>query len=137
MLDNYTPAALVEDARALKLAFPHVLVEASGVRGSREGWGQGRRVRLSSGTFASSNQAAQLRRDPPPARRPRTHPTPPTLRAAQGIRRDTIGAFFSPHVDVVSVGALTQGYATADFSLKLLRGAGLAAVAAVVAGAKT
>ena len=32
MLDNYTPAALVEDARALKHAYPHVLVEASGVR---------------------------------------------------------------------------------------------------------
>lgn len=52
----------------------------------------------------------------------------------QGIRSDTISAFFSPHVDVVSVGALTQGYATADFSLKMDAGAGSAAIAAVVAG---
>ena len=49
-------------------------------------------------------------------------------------RNAAASAFFCPHVDVVSVGALTQGYATADFSLKLLRGAGLAAVAAVVGG---
>ena len=31
MLDNYTPAALAIDAAALKVLFPHVLVEASGV----------------------------------------------------------------------------------------------------------
>jgi nicotinate-nucleotide pyrophosphorylase (carboxylating) len=33
MLDNYSPAALAEDARKLKEKFPHVLVEASGVSG--------------------------------------------------------------------------------------------------------
>ena len=32
MLDNYSPIALIEDARQLKAANPHVLVEASGVR---------------------------------------------------------------------------------------------------------
>ena len=30
MLDNYQPAKLKEDAKALKEKFPHVLIEASG-----------------------------------------------------------------------------------------------------------
>jgi hypothetical protein len=32
MLDNYTPDGLAADAAKLKAAYPHVLVEASGVR---------------------------------------------------------------------------------------------------------
>ena len=32
MLDNYTAAALIEDAQRLKAAFPRTMVEASGVR---------------------------------------------------------------------------------------------------------
>lgn len=80
MLDNYaTPAALAEDARALKLAHPRVLVEASG-----------------------------------------------------GLSAATIAGYASPHVDVLSVGCLTQGYACADFSLKISKGAGVAAIARTV-----
>lgn len=37
MLDNYSPAALAEDARKVKEKFPHVLVEASGVSYSSSG----------------------------------------------------------------------------------------------------
>ena len=78
MLDNYTPEALAEDAKALKLLFPHVIVEASG-----------------------------------------------------GITEATIARLFSPHIDVISMGSLTHGYAVADFSLKVAKGAGLAAIAKV------
>lgn len=46
MLDNYSsPSDLAEDAARLKAAHPHVLVEASGVRGaSRAGGAAGRRA---------------------------------------------------------------------------------------------
>lgn len=50
--------------------------------------------------------------------------------ASGGINLETVASYFSPHVDVVSVGGLTHGYAVADFSLKILKGHGLAMVAA-------
>ena len=58
------------------------------------------------------------------------------VEASGGISAATLPGYFSPHVDVVSVGALTQGYAAADFSLKVSKGAGAARIAAVVAGAQ-
>jgi nicotinate-nucleotide pyrophosphorylase (carboxylating) len=71
MLDNFAPGALKVAAKALKAAFPSVLVEASG-----------------------------------------------------GITLATMAQYLSEHVDVVSQGALTQGYACVDFSLKLPKPAG-------------
>jgi nicotinate-nucleotide pyrophosphorylase (carboxylating) len=53
-----------------------------------------------------------------------------------GIRLDNIRNFFLPEVDVISVGALTHGYGVADFSLKVLAGAGVATVAATEAKLK-
>jgi nicotinate-nucleotide pyrophosphorylase (carboxylating) len=58
------------------------------------------------------------------------------VEASGGITLDTVRGFLGPHVDVVSVGSLTQGYATADFSLKVSAGAGVARIAAVVGGGK-
>jgi len=66
MLDNMAPETLKEAAKALKAAFPHVTVEASG-----------------------------------------------------GITLETMPQFFSPDVDVISRGSLTQGYECVDFSLKI------------------
>jgi nicotinate-nucleotide pyrophosphorylase (carboxylating) len=43
------------------------------------------------------------------------------VEASGGITERTIGNFFSPHVDVVSMGKLTQGYDALDFSLKILQ----------------
>jgi hypothetical protein len=53
-----------------------------------------------------------------------------TTEASGGIRLDTVADYLSPHLDVVSVGALTHGYPVADFSLKILKGHGVAMVAA-------
>jgi nicotinate-nucleotide pyrophosphorylase (carboxylating) len=61
------------------------------------------------------------------------------VEASGGIRVDTMAAYFSPHVDVLSSGALTQGYSTADFSLKVNKGKGVGSIAAnlaAVAGGK-
>lgn len=41
------------------------------------------------------------------------------IEASGGITQDTLAAFMSPNVDVISMGALTQGYSCADFSLKI------------------
>lgn len=41
------------------------------------------------------------------------------IEASGGITVGTMPQFFSPHVDVISQGALTNGYATLDFSLKV------------------
>ena len=43
------------------------------------------------------------------------------IEASGGITLDTIPAYFSPHVDVISQGCLTQGYGHVDFSMKLPR----------------
>lgn len=69
MLDNYTPAGMIEDAGKVKAAFPAVMVEASG-----------------------------------------------------GITAATLVDYCHPSVDIVSMGSLTQGYDTLDFSLKIARG---------------
>ena len=44
------------------------------------------------------------------------------IEASGGITADTMAAFFSPHVDVISQGKLTHGYGVLDFSLKIDRG---------------
>ena len=41
------------------------------------------------------------------------------IEASGGITMGTMHSFFSPHVDIISQGALTNGYATLDFSLKV------------------
>lgn len=59
------------------------------------------------------------------------------VEASGGISAATIGGFFHAAVDVVSCGALTNGYSVPDFSLKVSRGAGVASIAGVVeAGAQ-
>jgi len=42
-----------------------------------------------------------------------------TIEASGGITTETLPLFFSPHVDVISRGNLTQGYPALDFSLKV------------------
>lgn len=42
-----------------------------------------------------------------------------TIEASGGINEGNITKFFGPHVDVVSLGSLTQGYECVDFSLKI------------------
>ena len=60
---------------------------------------------------------------------------PHVLVEASGvITAATLASFCAPAVDVVSAGALTQGYAVADFSLKLAKGAGLAGIARALGG---
>jgi len=44
-----------------------------------------------------------------------------TVEASGGIRLETMAAFFSPHIDVISQGSLTQGYQALDFSLKVVK----------------
>ena len=41
------------------------------------------------------------------------------IEASGGITMATMPQYFSPHVDVISQGALTNGYDTLDFSLKV------------------
>ena len=48
------------------------------------------------------------------------------VEASGGIREHTIAGFLCEHVDVISMGALTQGYGTVDFSMKLPRPASMA-----------
>ena len=45
--------------------------------------------------------------------------TTKSVRASGGITLETMPTFFSPHVDIISQGALTNGYDTLDFSLKV------------------
>ena len=42
-----------------------------------------------------------------------------TLEASGGINEGNITNYFGPHIDVVSLGSLTQGYECVDFSLKI------------------
>lgn len=42
------------------------------------------------------------------------------IEASGGITSDTIAQYFSPHVDVISQGKLTQGYPSIDYSLKII-----------------
>ena len=41
------------------------------------------------------------------------------VEASGGITRATLPAYFDAAVDVVSMGSLTQGYSSVDFSLKV------------------
>ena len=41
------------------------------------------------------------------------------IEASGGIRMHTISAYFNENIDVLSMGALTQGYPSLDFSLKV------------------
>eukprot|EP00501_MAST-03F_sp_TOSAG23-6_P002464 GSMAST32.ASY1.ANO1.2574.1 assembled CDS len=41
------------------------------------------------------------------------------IECSGGIRSDSICSFAAPHVDVLSMGALTQGYSSLDLSLKI------------------
>ena len=50
-----------------------------------------------------------------------------TVEASGGITEDTLPAYAVDGVDVVSMGALTQGYSTLDFSMKLPRPTAMAA----------
>jgi len=42
------------------------------------------------------------------------------IEASGGITTETLEEYFSPHVDVISRGSLTQGYPALDFSLKIV-----------------
>eukprot|EP00736_Rhodelphis_marinus_P008340 Rmarinus@m.13299 len=42
-----------------------------------------------------------------------------TVEASGGINADTIAAYACPHIDILSVGGLTNGYPSVDFSLKI------------------
>jgi len=50
------------------------------------------------------------------------------VEASGGIRIDTLASYLHPCVDVLSSGSLTQGYTTADFSLKVCKGQGLKSI---------
>lgn len=50
----------------------------------------------------------------------------------QGITKATLLTYCNPAIDVISLGSLTQGYASADFSLKIYKGAGAVAVDRVI-----
>jgi nicotinate-nucleotide pyrophosphorylase (carboxylating) len=41
------------------------------------------------------------------------------MEASGGIREGNIRDYFSPHIDVISMGSLTQGYPVVDFSMKI------------------
>ena len=47
------------------------------------------------------------------------------VEASGGIRLDTLASYLHPSVDILSSGSLTQGYTTADFSLKVTKGEGM------------
>lgn len=47
-----------------------------------------------------------------------------TIEASGGIRSSTIESYFNENIDVLSMGALTQGYPALDFSLKVDRTGG-------------
>jgi len=47
------------------------------------------------------------------------------IEGSGGITKDTIRGYFGPHVDVLSLGSLTQGYKALDFSLKVQKGDGV------------
>ncbi|XP_078065050.1 nicotinate-nucleotide pyrophosphorylase [carboxylating]-like [Mustelus asterias] len=47
------------------------------------------------------------------------------IEASGGITEGNVGEYFSPHLDIISLGCLTQNYAALDFSLKIVREPGL------------
>lgn len=55
------------------------------------------------------------------------------IEASGGINKETLSRYCVPGVDVVSLGALTHGYAVADFSLKIAVGEGKERIAKTLA----
>lgn len=49
------------------------------------------------------------------------------IEGSGGITAATLPKYFGPDVDVLSIGALTQGYSCLDFSMKIDKGGGSAA----------
>lgn len=43
------------------------------------------------------------------------------IEGSGGVKMETIEQYFGPHVDVISMGSLTQGYEAVNFSLKILK----------------
>lgn len=43
------------------------------------------------------------------------------IEGSGGVKMENIAQYFGPHVDVISMGSLTQGYQTINFSLKILK----------------
>ena len=43
------------------------------------------------------------------------------IEGSGGVTIENIAQYFGPHVDVISMGSLTQGYGTVNFSLKILK----------------
>lgn len=43
------------------------------------------------------------------------------IESSGGIREDTIEDYMGPHVDVISLSKLTQGYHVVDYSFKIQR----------------
>lgn len=43
------------------------------------------------------------------------------IEGSGGVKRENIAQYFGPHVDVISMGSLTQGYEAVNFSLKILK----------------
>uniref|UniRef100_A0A672G8E6 Quinolinate phosphoribosyl transferase C-terminal domain-containing protein n=1 Tax=Salarias fasciatus TaxID=181472 RepID=A0A672G8E6_SALFA len=46
------------------------------------------------------------------------------IEASGGVTPENLALYFSPHVDVVSLGCITQGCPVADFSLKIQKSGG-------------
>ena len=92
MLDNFGAEPLKAVAAKLKAEFPALVIEAR--RLSRASLARAR-------SHAPCVTAAAL------------------SQASGGITSATMAEFFSEHVDVISQGALTQGYDCVDFSLKV------------------
>ena len=80
MLDNRSPGELADMAKALKTEFPSLIIEGSGVS-------------------ATCARAAFVVRSY----------CPPFHGVVQGITPATIAEHFSPYIDVLSMGKLTQG----------------------------
>ena len=41
------------------------------------------------------------------------------IEVSGGINKDSLSHYISPHIDILSMGSLTQGYVCIDFSLKV------------------
>jgi len=46
------------------------------------------------------------------------------IEVSGGINKDSLSRYISPHIDILSMGSLTQGYVCIDFSLKVSKGTG-------------
>lgn len=80
MLDNFTSETIHDVAAAIKREYPHVLIEASGVRANLI-------VTNSCNGLFIALRAVKL----------------------QGISEESMAGFMSPYIDVISRGSLTQG----------------------------